>query len=292
MQFLKNLFKVLLAPFDFIMKYFKALVLLLIVFLLFAPNGEVKNDANLARIDLFGPIMESDLFLQELEKIENDENIKGILLVIDSPGGAISPSIEISEAIKRVANKKPLVAYAQGSMASGSYMAGMWANSIIANRGSMLGSIGVILNGMDISEFTQKLGIKTQTLKAGIYKEAGTFMRPWDKNEKTMLENLIKEQYEMFIEDVKEARGLENEDFAQGKVFSAKSAQEIGLIDEVGSIYEAQNKLITLSKVKEPIWLQKDKMEIFLEKILGESVSLGIQKGIESVVFALNKGVQ
>lgn len=292
MQFLKNLFKILLAPFDFIMKYFKALVLLLIVFLLFAPNGEVKNDANLARIDLFGPIMESDLFLQELEKIENDENIKGILLVIDSPGGAISPSIEISEAIKRVANKKPLVAYAQGSMASGSYMAGMWANSIIANRGSMLGSIGVILNGMDISEFTQKLGIKTQTLKAGIYKEAGTFMRPWDKNEKTMLENLIKEQYEMFVEDVKEARGLENEDFAQGKIFSAKSAQEIGLIDEVGSIYEAQNKLITLSKVKEPIWLQKDKMEIFLEKILGESVSLGIQKGIESVVFALNKGVQ
>ena len=292
MQFLKNLFKILLAPFDFIMKYFKALVLLLIVFLLFAPNGEVKNDANLARIDLFGPIMESDLFLQELEKIENDENIKGILLVIDSPGGAISPSIEISEAIKRVANKKPLVAYAQGSMASGSYMAGMWANSIIANRGSMLGSIGVILNGMDVSELTQKLGIKTQTLKAGIYKEAGTFMRPWDKNEKTMLENLIKEQYEMFVSDVRKARGLNGSDFAQGKIFSAKSAQEIGLIDEVGSIYEAQNRLITLSKVKNPMWLQKDKMEIFLEKILGESVSLGIQKGIEGVVFHLNKGLQ
>ncbi|MCH5322586.1 MAG: signal peptide peptidase SppA [Helicobacter sp.] len=285
-------FRILLAPLDFIMKYFKALVFLLIVFLIFAPSGEIQKPANLARIDLFGPIMESDTFLLELNKIEKEPKIKGVLLVIDSPGGALSPSVEISEAIKRLKSKMPVIAYAQGSMASGSYMAGMWANTIIANRGALLGSIGVILNGVDISELADKMGIKSQTIKAGIYKEAGTFMREWNTQERQMLENLLEEQYQMFVNDVKEARGaaLKNQNFAEGRVFSAKSALEIGLIDEVGSLYEAQNQLIKLSGVKEPNWLEKDKIDLYLEKIVGSNLAKGIQKGIESAFSQFNQG--
>lgn len=285
-------FRILLAPLDFIMKYFKALVFLLIVFLIFAPSGEIQKPANLARIDLFGPIMESDTFLLELNKIEKEPKIKGVLLVIDSPGGALSPSVEISEAIKRLKSKMPVIAYAQGSMASGSYMAGMWANTIIANRGALLGSIGVILNGVDISELADKMGIKSQTIKAGIYKEAGTFMREWNTQERQMLESLLEEQYQMFVNDVKEARGaaLKNQNFAEGRVFSAKSALEIGLIDEVGSLYEAQNQLIKLSGVKEPNWLEKDKIDLYLEKIVGSNLAKGIQKGIESAFSQFNQG--
>lgn len=285
-------FRILLAPLDFIMKYFKALVFLLIVFLIFAPSGEIQKPANLARIDLFGPIMESDTFLLELNKIEKEPKIKGVLLVIDSPGGALSPSVEISEAIKRLKSKMPVIAYAQGSMASGSYMAGMWANTIIANRGALLGSIGVILNGVDISELADKMGIKSQSIKAGIYKEAGTFMREWNTQERQMLENLLEEQYQMFVNDVKEARGaaLKNQNFAEGRVFSAKSALEIGLIDEVGSLYEAQNQLIKLSGVKEPNWLEKDKIDLYLEKIVGSNLAKGIQKGIESAFSQFNQG--
>ena len=285
-------FRILLAPLDFIMKYFKALVFLLIVFLIFAPSGEIQKPANLARIDLFGPIMESDTFLLELNKIEKEPKIKGVLLVIDSPGGALSPSVEISEAIKRLKSKMPVIAYAQGSMASGSYMAGMWANTIIANRGALLGSIGVILNGVDISELADKMGIKSQTIKAGIYKEAGTFMREWNTQERQMLENLLEEQYQMFVNDVKEARGaaLKNQNFAEGRIFSAKSALEIGLIDEVGSLYEAQNQLIKLSGVKEPNWLEKDKIDLYLEKIVGSNLAKGIQKGIESAFSQFNQG--
>ncbi|MDE5603388.1 MAG: signal peptide peptidase SppA [Helicobacter sp.] len=280
-------FKVLLMPFDFIMKYFKALVFLLIVFLIFSVGGEEENNnANVARIDLTGVIMQSESFLEDFYLLEQNPNIKGILLVINSPGGGIAPSIEISEAIKRVSKIKPIVAYAQGSMASGSYLAGMWANSIVANRGALLGSIGVILNGVDISELAQKLGIKSQSLKAGDYKEAGTFMRPWNTLEEEMLEGLIQEQYKMFVNDVVQARGLDinnQENFAQGRILSAANALELGLIDEIGSIYEAQNRLYALAGIEEANWLQKDKLDLYLQKLLGDNIALGIEGAVYKI---------
>lgn len=286
--------KILLAPLDFIMKYFKALVFLLIVVLIFMPSSSENSSlANVARIDLKGMIIQSDSFLEELSKLENNPNIKGVLLVIDSPGGTIPPSVEISEAVKRIRSKKPIVAYAQGSMASGSYLAGVWADRIIANKGALVGSIGVILNGVDVSELAEKLGIKTQILKAGIYKEAGTFMRPWNQAEEEMLKGLIKEQYEMFVSEVVAARNLEitkEGEFAQGRVFSASNALKLGLVDSIGSIYEAQKTLFELAKIQNPIWLQKSEMEMYLEKIIGENIALGIQKGIYGISLEWLKG--
>lgn len=289
-----KIIRILLAPLDFIMKYFKALVFLLIVFLIFMPSSSGNSSlANVARIDLKGMIIQSDSFLEELSKLENNPNIKGVLLVIDSPGGTIPPSVEISEAVKRIRSKKPIVVYAQGSMASGSYLAGVWADRIIANKGALVGSIGVILNGVDVSELAEKLGIKTQILKAGIYKEAGTFMRPWNKQEEEMLKGLIKEQYEMFVSEVVAARNLEitkEGDFAQGRVFSASNALKLGLVDSIGSIYEAQKILFELGKIQNPIWLQKSEMEMYLEKIIGENIALGIQEGIYNISLGWLKG--
>ncbi|MCI5968046.1 signal peptide peptidase SppA [Helicobacter sp.] len=275
-----------IKPLEFIGKHLKALIFLLVVVLIFMPEREAKvDDANVARINLYGAIFQSDAFLGELELLEKNPHLKGILLVIDSPGGALAPSVEISEAIKRVNSKIPVVAYAQGAMASGSYLAGMWADSIVANRGAMLGSIGVIVNGVDISELAKKLGITTQTIKAGVYKEAGTFMRAWNKEEEGMLKDLVKEQYWAFVEEVANARKLdiaEEPNFAQGRILSAKNALELGLVDKVGSIYEAQMLLFQKANILEPKWLEKekDKLEVYLEKIFGEQISNGIQNGI------------
>lgn len=290
-----KIFSIFTKPLEFITKNFKAFVFLLVVVLLFAPKGEeAKQDANVARINLYGAILQSDSFLGELEKLEKDSNIKGILLVIDSPGGAIAPSVEISEAIKRVNLKTPIVAYAQGAMASGSYLAGVWADSIVANRGALLGSIGVIINGADISELADKLGIKPQTLKAGIYKEAGTFMRKWDSNEEEMLKGLLEEQYQMFVEEVATARKIDAQkesSFAQGRILSAKSALEFGLIDKVGNLYDAQNLLFQKAKIQEPKWYkeEKDKIEIYLEKIFGDNLALGVQNGIALALEQFSK---
>lgn len=290
-----RLLDVISKPLEFIGKHFKALVFIVIVVFIFMPEDNfVSEDANVARIDLYGAIFESDTFLQELELLENNSNLKGILLVIDSPGGAIAPSVEISEAIKRVNARIPIVAYAQGAMASGSYLAGVWADLIVANRGAMLGSIGVIINGIDISEFAKKVGIAQQSIKAGIYKEAGTLMRAWNRDEERMLKDLVEEQYWMFVEEVVNARKLDiaqEPSFAQGRILSAKNAFELGLVDKVGNLYDAQKLLFEKAEILEPIWLEKDKdeIEMYLEKIFGKQIALGIEKGIAKGIDGISK---
>lgn len=287
-----KIFRIILAPLDFIMKYFKALVFLLVVFLLFSPSKDtVTQNANVARIDLEGAILSSDHFLAQVDKIRGDKNIRGVLLVINSPGGAIAPSIEISDSIRNLAREKVVVSYAQGAMASGSYYAGMWANKIIANRGSLVGSIGVIFNGMNFEELIAKLGIKTQTIKAGIYKEAGTPTRKWSEAERGMLEDLVQKQYAMFVKDVAEARGIQAEDekaFAQGRILTAQEALDLRLIDAVGSIDDAKVMLLSLSDIppSDAVWLRKDKLEELMEKFLGEVSSYTVRLLKETFLYS------
>lgn len=255
-------------------KYFKSLIFLLILFLLFAPQSDENslNPPNLAKLYLTMPISESESFEAQIQKITKNKSIKGVLLVIDSPGGAVGASIEIADRIKTLDEKIPVVAYVQGSMASGGYYAGMYAREIIANRGALIGSIGVIFNGYNIEDLMQKVGIKSQSLKAGSYKEIGTITRQWSAQEKEFLDHLLQEQYEMFCQDVMKARDskLTSKDFhtfAEGKVFSAHTALQLGLIDKVGSMQEAIEILKQISNVEEEQWLKKDKFEEYINKM-------------------------
>ncbi|MGP1579832.1 MAG: signal peptide peptidase SppA [Wolinella sp.] len=276
-EIFRGIGRFILAPFEFLTKYFKAFLLLLLAIALFAPSKEVQNESNLAEISLKGAIFSADYFLDELERIRELPNLKGVLLVVDSPGGALAPSVEIAEEMRRLKEEQiPIVVYAQGTMASGSYYAGIWSDYIIANRGSLIGSIGVIFNGMDISELTQKLGIKPQIIKAGKYKESGTFMRAWNRDESEEITHLVQTQYDMFVRDVAQARNLDlnaSETYAQGRIFSAKEALDLKLIDALGIRRDAQKKLIELSGVDEAVWFSKEPWEIYLERFMSESIS-------------------
>ena len=123
---------------------------------------------NLARIYLEGPIFRSDLFATQLESLKNFPNLKGVLLVIDSPGGALSASVEVADMIEELNTKIPVVAYVRGTMASGSYYAGMYSRFIVANRGAMIGSIGVIFNGYNIEELLCRKGVFAKSPKSAI----------------------------------------------------------------------------------------------------------------------------
>lgn len=274
MKFLRYLTRILITPFSFMSKYFKSLIFLLILFLLFAPQSDENslNPPNLAKLYLTMPIFESESFEAQVQKITKNKSIKGVLLVIDSPGGAVGASIEIADRIKALNEKIPVVAYVQGSMASGSYYAGMYAREIIANRGALIGSIGVIFNGYNIEDLMQKVGIKSQSLKAGSYKEIGTITRQWSVQEKEFLDHLLQEQYEMFYHDVLKARNskLVSKDFhtfAEGKIFSAHTALQLGLIDKVGSMQEAIEILKQICNIEEERWLKKDKFEEYINKM-------------------------
>lgn len=277
LEFFRILFLPITKTLDFITKYFKTIVFLTILFFVFNDSETKEMEmANLQKIDLIGPILDVDKTLEAIESASNNAHIKGVLLNVNSPGGAVAPSVEVAYAIKELTAKKPVVAYASGVMASGSYYASIWASKIIANPGSMVGSIGVIFQGANIEELMQKIGVQTQTIKIGRYKEAGTFTRTWNENEKEELERVIIDTYNMFVSDVARARKLdvtEHEKYADAHIFTARQAKDVGLIDEVATLSFAQNELYKLSSVEKPVWVHEDKFDQFLEKMMSEAVS-------------------
>ena len=271
MQALKKLFLPITLPIGFIQNHFKAMLFLLLLFLLFAPQSE--NDLtshNLQEIKLYGTIMNASEIVSQINAAANNDAIKGVLLSVDSPGGAVAPSVEIAYAIKRLRAKKPVVAYAQGTMASGSYYSSIWANEIIANPGSMIGSIGVIMEGADLSGIMQKIGIKTQTIQAGKYKKIGTPDRPWKNYEVKELNKVIQGTYDMFTKDVANARGLDikkRTSFANAHIFTAAQAVQVGLVDKLGVAYDAKRRVEALSGVKKPLWNKEDKFDKLIKKL-------------------------
>ncbi|HIP20858.1 MAG TPA: signal peptide peptidase SppA [Sulfurimonas sp.] len=271
MNFIKKLFLPITIPMKFIQEHFKAMIFLLILFLLFAPQDEQSlKSNNLQEINLVGPIMDATDIVAKIDAAADNDSIKGVLLSVNSPGGAVAPSIEIAYAIKRLKAKKPVVAYAKGTIASGSYYASIWANEIIANPGSMVGSIGVIMKGADLSEIMQKIGIKTQGVHAGKYKELGTTDRPWNDYEVNELNKVIQGTYDMFTADVAQARDLnltKRDFFANAHIFTAKQAMEVGLVDSLGVGYDAKKRVVQLSKVQNPVWNKEDKFDKFMKRI-------------------------
>jgi len=271
MEFLRKLFLPITMPMKYIQDHFKAMIFLLILFLLFAPHSEKDfTPNNLQEINLVGAIMDATEIVRQIDKAAQDTSIKGVLLSIDSPGGAVAPSIEIAYAIKRLKAKKPVVAYAKGTMASGSYYASIWADEIISNPGSMIGSIGVIMQGADVSEIMSKIGVKTQTIQAGKYKKIGTPDRKWKDYEVAELNKVIQGTYDMFTQNVADARGLDitkRDNYANAHIFTAQQAMEIGLVDSLGVGFDAKKRVAKLSGVKKSVWNKEDKFEKLMKKL-------------------------
>jgi protease-4 len=250
-------------------------VLLLVV--LFAPmDDEELKQVNLLEIKLIGPIMDATEIVNQIDDAASDNSIKGVLLSVDSPGGAVAPSVEIAYAIKRLRYKKPVVVYAKGTIASGSYYASIWADKIIANPGSMVGSIGVIMQGANFGELMNKIGVKTQTVQAGKYKQLGATDREWTPFERNELNKVIQGTYDMFTKDVADARKLDytNRDtYANAHIFTAAQAQKVGLVDDIGVMYNAKEHLRVMAKLKkeEAVWNKEDKFDKFMKKLAATS---------------------
>ncbi|STQ86451.1 signal peptide peptidase SppA [Helicobacter muridarum] len=264
---------------DFFTKYFKGMII--VVVLLFILSVSLDNESspppNLAKIHLNYAIMDSAVFREQIELIKKNPSIKGVLLIINSPGGGVGASVEIADMIKELQERVPVVAYVQSLMASGAYYAGMYSSYIYANRGALIGSIGVIFASYNIGEVLDKIGISTQGVKAGTYKEAGTITRKWDNHELDMIETLTQQNYKMFYSDVIEARGDRLKDnnpkvFADGRVFNAASALDLGLIDGIASQDKAILHLQELAGIKYPIWLKKPKLQSYIDSLVDSSL--------------------
>jgi len=278
MEWVKKIGGCLARGLRFMQEHFKATLLAVFILWLFLPAGdEGITPHNLEKIVLTGPILDATSIVEQIDEARENPDVKGVLFSIDSPGGAVAPSVEIAYAIKRLRQEKPVIVYAAGIMASGGYYSAIWGSEIIANPGSMIGSIGVIIEGADLSELMKKVGVKTQVVHAGTYKQVGTFDRPWNSVERAELDKVIGGTYELFVHDVAEARGLDpakRDEYADAHIFTAAQAKKVGLIDQIGVEFDAKERIAKLARVKEPIWNQEDPVDKFFKRFAAEGITL------------------
>jgi protease IV len=186
------------------------------------------------------PSITPERIIAQLQAASESPNVKAVLIRMDSPGGVAASSLEIFEEIQRI--DKPVVVSVSSVCASGGYYIACAADKIVANRASVIGSIGVILQIPNYEGLYEKLGIKYTTIKQGEYKDVGSADRPITDEEMLLMEEHTRKIYELFIADVAQSRGLDIEkvrELATGWIYLGQEAYELGLIDEVGTYNDA-----------------------------------------------------
>jgi len=231
-----------------------------------------KSRKRLARIVIEGPITGTTrkFVLKALKQVEERE-FPSLLLRIDSPGGTVGDSQEIHTAILRLREKGCHVVASFGNIsASGGVYVGVAAEKIVANPGTITGSIGVILRGNNISKLLERVGIRFETVKSGLYKDILSPDRALTEDERKLLQSLIDSSYDQFVKAVSEGRNLSEEkvrEFADGRVFTGLQGRELGLIDELGDEEEARKLAASLADLDEKdvrsVTLGKPKKKIF-----------------------------
>ena len=206
-------------------------------------------------VEINGIIMDSKPIVELLEKAEKDEDVKAIIVRINSPGGAVAPTQEIYEEIRRIDGQfdpkemegKPVYASFASVAASGGYYIGSATRNIYANPGTLTGSIGVIMNFVDMTKLYEWAKLNPETIKAGRFKDIGSTHRPMRDDERALLQGMAVNVHRQFIEDIMETRrGRIKEDIemlAQGQIFSGEMAFKHGLVDELAGLWEAGRRI-------------------------------------------------
>jgi protease-4 len=202
-----------------------------------------SKNAAIAVISIENEIMESKKVVELLHAAEEEKSIKAILLRIDSPGGAVAPTQEIYEEVRRIDQKKPVYASFGSIAASGGYYIGAACRKIWANAGTLTGSIGVIMQTADLSELFKWAKVRQEVIKAGRYKDIGSPTRGLTDEERGLLTDLLAGTHQQFMSDISKVRKdrlkKDINELAQGQIFHGLEAKEYGLVDEVGSLWEA-----------------------------------------------------
>jgi protease-4 len=226
-----------------------------------------------------GPIIDARDTVDELRDYVKDPAIKAIVLRVDSPGGAVAPSQEIyNEVRKAVSNKKVVVSMGTVAASGGYYIASP-ADWILANPGTITGSIGVIMEIPNIEDLMGKVGIKTQVIKSGKHKDLASAFREMKEEDKLILQGVIDDVYRQFVEDVAEARNMDLEEvfrLADGRIFTGRQAVELGLVDDLGGLQDAITVSAEMAGIKgEPEVVTKEE-ELSVLGLLSSKLSGGI----------------
>jgi len=230
-------------------------------------------------VEVLGDISESESVVEQLERLGRDPSVHAVVIRLDSPGGGVAASQEIYEAVQKVRKEdKPVVASLAGVAASGAYYVACAADTIVANPGTLTGSIGVIMSFPNTEELFRKVGLKLEVIKTGKFKDVGSIWRPMTADERELLQGVLTNVYDQFVDAIAEGRDMSREQilpYADGRVFSGDQAQEYGFVDVLGDLDDAIDIAGEMGNIRgKPSVVRKERRRVTLLDFLDEKLNL------------------
>ncbi|OQY52614.1 MAG: signal peptidase [Desulfobacteraceae bacterium 4572_89] len=225
-----------------------------------------SHKGNIGIVEVVGPILSSKKIIEDIKTFRENEDIKAIIIRVDSPGGGIGPSQEIYRELIKTRTTKQVIASMGSVAASGGYYIAAATQGIVANPGTITGSIGVIMEYANLMEIAKKIGISPVVIKSGEFKDMGSPLRALKEKEKKLLQQLVDELHKQFVSDAARARNIKFETMAKladGRVYTGQKALQLKLVDRLGNLDDAVQWAGELAQIQgklTPVYPKEDKM--------------------------------
>lgn len=244
---------------------------IVVIIIAFFSIRAVFDSNRIGVVEVTGTIVDAKETVKNLRDFTRNKLIAAIILRVDSPGGMVAPSQEIYEEIKKAQKNKKVVVSMGALAASGGYYIAAPADLIVANPGTLTGSIGVLMEFTIVKKLMEKIGVEVQTIKSREHKDIGSPFRSMTETEKALLKGVITDVYEQFVDVVVKERSLPRDSvvaFADGRIFTGRQAKNLGLVDTLGSFQDAVSMTKDLVGIKtEPTLVYPRKKRSFMDML-------------------------
>jgi protease-4 len=257
-----------------ILIFFISITAIIAILSLFsALKDKVPMGEKIALVRVEGVILDSKNVIDEIKDYVSDSSIKAIVLRVNSPGGGVAPSQEIYEEVLKAKEKKKIIVSMGSVAASGGYYIACPADLIVANSGTLTGSMGVIMEIPNIEGLMQKIGIENQVVKSGKHKDIASVFKTMSPEERALLQEVLDDVHEQFIEAVSKGREIDIDKvrlLADGRIFTGRMAKDVGLVDELGNLEMAIKLAGELSGIEgAPEVVEKEEERGFFDLLRG-----------------------
>ena len=271
--------------FGILLLFCAGLVLFFLINALLSPGKDkysLHSQNKVAIVVIEGVITGSQDIISEIDEFAKDDRVKAIVLRIDSPGGSVAPSQEIYDAVLEAGKKKKIVASMGSVAASGGYLIACGADRIVANPGTITGSISAIMHFANLQELMRKIGVSSSVVKSGKYKDIGSPAREMTDEEKILIQQLVDDVYDQFLDTVSQRRKMPKEDvrlIADGRILTGRQAQKAGLVDFLGNQKYAVRLAGKMAGIEgEPEVAYPPKKKSFFLDFLFENMAMAVKK--------------
>lgn len=251
------------------------LVVLVPVFFTVFDHG-IGRSGKIGIVEIEGTIADSKEVMEDIVRFKEDTGIRGVILRINSPGGAVGPTQEVFSEIKKLKKKKKVFVSMGSVCASGGYYIATTGEKIYANPSTITGSIGVIMQQTVVEDLMKKVGVETNTLKSGLLKDTGSPFRKMTDDERKYLQAIIDDIYEQFVKDVADSRKMPVERvrmLADGRIYTGLQARNEGLVDNIGNFYDVvEDMQKTLGIKGKPVLVYGERPFSFLKWLISSAI--------------------